>query len=316
MKYILITILLSCVLFTFRNNQSKNENEFTVAFVQDKYIEKLSEIENDKGPSDNLIKGDLITTNYIGLFPKKNDTVIIYKLKDNLKEKPEKLSFWSKKNNNQSITFYCSEQDDLKITFSNQNNIIVNTDTYTVNSEYYIFLKQKILVEKSILDLSFFLKDGYGDYSQTLEPLNKNWRNQKENKNHKIIMVKNNNKNFQTDNQFFKYKINYKYNKNGYLQSISGENRFNKNFVKQNNKHIVYSIENIINERSTENLYLYTNKKTLFDSIIGTREIFSSASTYHYKKYQTKLKISYIDKKPKNIQKFLKVLIINEKELE
>ena len=96
MKYIFITILLSCLLFAFRNNQSKNENEFTVAFVQDKYIEKL-EIENDKGRSDNLIEGDLITTNYIGLFPKKNDTVIIYKLKNNLKEKPEKLSFWSKK---------------------------------------------------------------------------------------------------------------------------------------------------------------------------------------------------------------------------
>lgn len=316
MKYIFSTILLSCLLFVFCNNQSKNENEFIIAFVQDMYIEKLSETENETDRPDSLKESDLITTNYIGLFPKKNDTVIIYKLKENLKEKPEKISFWSKKNNSQSITFYCSEQDDLKITFSNQNNIIINNDIYTVNSEYYIFLKQKILEEKSILDLTFLLKDGYGDYSQILEPLNKNWRNQKENKNFKIIKVKNSNRNFQTDNQFFKCKIIYKYNKSGYLQSISGENRFNKNFVMQNNKYILYSIESLINERSTENLYLYKNKKTLFDSIIGTREIFSNTTTYHYKKYQSKLKISNIDKKPKNIEEMFKALIINKKELE
>ena len=63
------------------------------------------------------------------------------------------------------------------MTFVENNTILVENDTYTLNNEYYKFLKQKIVVEKSILDLAFFLKDGYGDYYQALEPLNKNWRN-------------------------------------------------------------------------------------------------------------------------------------------
>jgi hypothetical protein len=314
MKYIYTTAFFSFLLFYFYNNQSNKSTQFILAFVQNKYVNEPSENGTEK--ANISIDKDVSTTNFIGVFPKENDTITIYKLKVDLKEKPEKFSFWSKKNNKQSITFYCSEQDDVKVTFTTQNNIIVNNDIYTVNNEYYIFLKQKIFEEKSILDLAFFLKDGYGDYSQTLEPLNKNWRNQKENNIHKIIKAKIKNKNFQTDDQFFTYKINYKYNKNGVLHSISGENRFNKKFIRQNNKHIAYCIESLINERSTESQNSYKNKNTLFDSIIGNREVFSNSTTYHYKKYQSKLKIFNTDRKPKNIEEILKVLIINKKELE
>lgn len=316
MKYIYVTILFGYLLFSFYNNQSKNGTQFIVAFVQDRYIDKSSKIENETDKPGSPIVNDVSTANYIGIFPKKNDTITIYKLNEDLKEKPEKFIFWSKESNNQSITFYCSEQDDVKVTFANQNNIIVNNDIYTVNTEYYIFLKQKIVVEKSILDLAFFLKDGYGDYSQSLEPLNKNWRNQKENNIFKIIKAKIKNRNLQTDDQFFTYTINYKYNKNGILLSTSGENSFNKNFIKQNNKHIVYTINRSINERASDNEYLYKNKKTLFDSIIGTREKLSNATTYYYTKYQSKLKSAIVDKKPKNIDEIFKILDLNTKELQ
>jgi hypothetical protein len=315
MKYIYITILLGYLFFPFYNNQQKKETQFIVAFVQDKYIDKSSEIENGTDKPDFVMGNGPNTTNLIAIFPKKNDTITIYKLKEDLKEKPEKFLFWSKKSNNQSITFYCSEQDDVKVTFTNQSNIIVNNDTYTVNNEYYNFLKQKIFEEKSILDLAFFLKDGYGDYSQTLEPLNKNWRNQKENNKFRIIKAEIKNRNFQTDDQFFIYKINYKYNKNGVLQSVSGENSFNKIFVKQNNKHIIYTINRSINERASDNEYLYKNKKTLFDSIMGTRESFSNATIYYYTKYQSKLKFVSVDKKPKNIDEIFKILVLTKKEL-
>jgi hypothetical protein len=315
MKYIYVTILFCYLLFSSFNNQSKNGTQFIVAFVQDKHIDKSSEIENETDKPDSIMVNDVSTANYIGIFPKKNDTITIYKLKEDLKEKPEKFIFWSKKSNNQSITFYCLGQDDVKVTFANQNNIIVNNDIYTVNNKYYIFLKQKIVIEKSILDLAFFLKDGYGDYSQTLEPLNKNWRNQKENNIFKVIKAQIKNRNFQTDNQYFTYRINYKYNKNGTLLSTSGENSFNKNFVKQNNKHIIYTVNRSINERASDNEYLYKNKKTLFDSITGTRENFSNATTHYYTKYQSKLKSAIVDKKPKNIDEIFKILALNTKEL-
>jgi len=304
MRKILVLILFSCFLLSFCILKSKKKTPaFTIAFVKEIYIDKTESPEKD-------------IRNFIGVFPKDNDTTSIYQLNSDLTEKPEKFTFWSKKSNNQSITFYCSGQDDVKVTFANQNNIVVNNDIYTVNNEYYNFLKQKILVECSVLDLAFFLKDGYGDYSQALEPLNKNWRNQKENNIFKIIKAKIKNRNFQTDDQFFTYRINYKYNKNGVLLSVSGGNSFNKNFVKQNNKHVIYTINRSINERASDNEYLYKNKKTLFDSIVGTRENFSSATTYYYTKYQSKLKFTRVNKKPKSVDEILEILALNIKELQ
>ena len=316
MKYIYYIAVCSCLVFSFCNNQLKNKSKFIVAFVQDKYKDKLSEVENGMDNNDSLARDGSSVMNFIGIFPESNDTIIIYKLKEDLKEKPEKFSFWSKKNNKESITFFSSEHDEVKVTFAKQNIIIVNNDIYTVNNEYYVFLKQKIFNEKSILDLDFFLKDGYGDYSQTLETLNKNWRNQKENTTHRIIKAKIKNKNYQTDNQFFNYDFTFNYNENGILENISGENSFNKKFFKENNKYIIYTIDRSINERALDNEYLYKNKETLFDSVIGTRQIFSNGTMHSYAKYQSKMKFSSSDQKPKNVNEILEILVLNQRDLQ
>ena len=300
MKKILILILFSCFILSFCIHKSEQTNEdLTLASVKEIYI--------DKGEQENNKNTEKETTHYIGVFPKSNDTVKIYKLNTDKSEKPERFSFWFKKYKNQSITFFCSEQENVKVTFDNKNNIIVNNDTYTLNNEYYSFLKQKVFVEASILDLTFFLKDGYGDYSELLEPLNKNWRNQKENNTHKIISANIKNKNYQTDDQFFNYKINYKYDKNGVLKSIDGENRYSKKFISNKGKYIQYSILNGENERSLTNQNLYKNKKTLFDSIIGNTEQYTNSKTTYYTKYQSKLKILVVNKKPKNINDIIKI---------
>ncbi len=316
MKRIFLIICVACITHSFYFIKPKNNNSnYKLVFVKEVDVDKGNFKYDEKGDSIYSEGEGIIEENFIGIFPKENDTITIYKLNDDLKEKPEKFSFWSKKDNKaSSITFYCSKQDDVKVTFGNQNNIIVNNDTYIINKEYYNFLKQKILVESSILDLTFFLKDGYGDYAQSLEPLNKNWRNQKENNTHKIINAKIQNKNNQTHDQFFNYKFNYKYNKNGVLQSVLGENSFNKNFIKENKKHFIYTVERSINERAIDNEYLYKNKKTLFDSIVGTREKYSNATTYYYTKYQSKLKTLTINTIPKNIEEMLKTLKIDKKE--
>lgn len=176
MRKIFILIIFSYFILSFNIvKQKKTTANFIFAYI-------LEEI--------HIEKEDTEMNNFIGVFPKTNDTVTIYKLNKGQKENPEKFSFWSKKINNHSIIFYCTEQEDIKVTFTNQNNVIVNNDIYTVNNEFYIFLKQKIFEEQSVLDLAFFLKDAYGDYAQTLEPLNKNWRNQKENNNFRIISAK------------------------------------------------------------------------------------------------------------------------------
>ena len=304
MKKLLFLMVLSCFILSFCI--SKPDKNYTLAFIKEICINK-GELEKNNGEKE--------INNFVGIFPKSNDTINIFKLDNEKNEKPEMFSFWIKKKNSQSITFYCSEEE-VKVTFSNRNNINVNNDTYTVNNEYYIFLKQKILAENSIMDLTFFLKDGYGDYAQSLEPLNKNWRNLKENNAHKIISAKIKNKNFQTNAQFFNYKFNYKYSKNGTLQSISGENSFNKSLIKENSKFLIYSIDRSLNERATDTEYLYKNKKTLFDSIVGNREKYSNATTYFYTKYQSKLKQITVNYKPRSVKEIIKSLGLNKNEFE
>jgi hypothetical protein len=317
MRKIINILYITCLLLFFCSSTAKKDNSsYTLAFVKDVYVDEGNYTYNDVADS-TYTKGDgERTENFIGIFSKKNDTVTIYKLNQDLNEKPEKFSFWSKKKNNQSITYYCSMGDDIKITFSNQNNIIVNNDTYQVNKEYYSFLKQKILIEKSVLDLTFFLKDGYGDYEQSLKPLNKNWRNQKEDNRFKIIKAKIKNKNYQTDDQFFNYNFTYKYGKNGMVENILGENSFNKIFVKENNKYVVYTIDRSINERASDNEYLYKNKKTFFDSIVGNRVRYSNATAYYYREYQSKLKLVDVAQKPKNLEEAIKLLKIEKEEFE
>ena len=305
MKKLTFIFFIICLSFSFYIQKPKKINiKYKLALVQEIDIDKGSYRYYNGDSTYTKGEGTIIET-FIGIFPKSNDTVTVYKLNSDKSEKPEKFTFWSKKNKAQSITFFCSGEE-VKVTFGNKNNVIVNRDNYVVNNEYYTFLKQKVLVEASILDLTFFLKDGYGDYSELLEPLNKNWRNQKENNTHKIISAIIKNKNNQTDEQFFSYKFDYKYNKNGVLQSISGENSFNKNFSNQNNKYLIYSINRSINERATDNEYFYKNKKTLFDSIIGNRERNSNETTYYYTKYQSKLKIISTNNKPKNFKEIYK----------
>lgn len=206
--------------------------------------------------------------------------------------------------------------DNIKVSFNNQNKIAVNNDTYQVNKEYYQFLKEKILIEKSVLDLAFFLKDGYGDYEESLEPLNKNWRNQKEDNRFKIIKANIKNKNYQTDDQFFSYEFTYKYTKRGIVENILGQNSFTKRKIKENNKYLVYVTDRSVNERASVQEYLYKNKKTFFDSIVGSRIRYSDAVTYHYKKFQSILKTINIATKPSNIRDILKLLDLNKKSLD
>ncbi|WP_309607477.1 hypothetical protein [Flavobacterium sp.] len=309
MKKLIVMFFIISSCLSFYVLKSKNQNHiYNVAFVQEMYIDKGSyryyneDSTYTKGENSNV-------KNFIGIFPKLNDTVTIYKLNTDKSEKAEKFNFWSKKNKAQSITFFCSGEE-VKVTFGNKNDIIVNSDKYVVNNEYYNFLKQKVFVEASILDLTFFLKDGYGDYAQMLDPLNKNWRNQKENNTHKIISATIKNKNNQTDDQYFNYKFIYKYDENGVLKSIEGENRYNKNFINNTGKYIQYSILNGENERSLTEQILYKNKKTLFDSIVGNIEQYSISKTKFYTKYQSKLKILVLNKKPRNINEIFKILDI------
>lgn len=302
MKKMFVLIIASSLFLSFCISKPEKDNsDYKLAFAKEIYVEKG--IDNDEKD----------VRNFIGVFPKSNDTITVYQLNSDLTETPQVFSYWISNRSNNSIVFKCSESgQNIKVGFDKNNVVTVDNDIYTINKEYYTFLKQKILIENSVLDLVFFLKDGYGDYSQVLEPLNKNWRNQKENRSHKIISAKVKNRNYQTDNDFFQYKIDYAYRGNGQLKSISGANRYHKTFVEENDTYSKYSIEDEKNERSSSNEELYKNKKTLFDSLSGSWTQNSTAKTFKFLKYQSKLKVIDVTQKPKNLDEVIKLLKVEK----
>lgn len=306
MKKALILIILSCLILSFCIlKPENNRSDYSLAFVKEIYIDKSSN-EDEK---------DIM--NLVGIFPKNNDTITVYQLNTNLTEKAQKFSYWVKNKNNNSIVFKCTESEEsIKVVFDKNNTVTVENDVYTLNNEYYKFLKQKILLENSVLDLAYFLKDGYGDYSQSLEPLNKNWRNQKENNTHRIISAKIKNKNFQTDNQFFNYSIHYKYDNKGKLLSILGGNRYNKKYLLENNHFTKWAIENVVNERSNSESILFINKKTLFDSISGNWTQNSTNRTSYFLKYQSVLKYVNVTKRPNRLEEIIQLLNLKKEDFE
>ncbi|MCV2485217.1 hypothetical protein OD917_09800 [Flavobacterium sp. SH_e] len=307
MRKLFIIAILSCSLMLISTKKIKsNEPSFRLAFLQEVYIDKS---ENEESNGEKEIR------NFVGLFPKTNDTITIFEL-SNSKEIPEKSLFWINADikKERAILYFSASNENVTVSFNN-NKIQINNDTYTVNREYFIYLKRKILIEKSILDLVYLLKDGCGDYSQSLELLNKNWNNYKENTKYRIISATIKNKNEQTNKKYFTYQINFFHNRNGKIKNINGGNSFSKKFISENKKNIHYSIDKLINERSQIKEDLYINKRSLFDSIIGNYEQYSTAKTFYYVKYQTNLKIVNTYTKPKNVQEILKILDINEQNL-
>lgn len=306
MKKIIVLLLICLLTLSFCVLKSGAINKtYSLAFVKEIYIDNGSEIQNGTDTPNHENGEGQTVENYIGVFPSVNDTITIYRLNEEPTESPEKFSFWSKKRSKNAITFYSSKDESVMITFKPVNSVIVNNDIYVVNLDYYNFLKQKILVEQSILDFAYFLKDGYGDYAEMLEPLTKNWRNQNENFKHKIISARIKNKDEQTDSQFFNYKFQYHYNDKGKLISISGENRYNKDFDSEDEKYRVYKIRDNGNGRGSTEANLFFNKKTFFDSIVGSYEQYGLAKTSFFTKYQSELKCKVVDKKPKNITEII-----------
>lgn len=294
MRKIIFSISISSILLSFCVSKPQTQApKVTASYIQDIYIDK----ENDSKD----------ISNYIGIFPINNDTITIYKLDENLLNEESKTLFWhSKSEKNKNTTFFNSENDSVNVRFEN-NTIFINQDSYELNSEYYQFLKQKVVEEKSILDLAFLVREGYGDYSVFFNLLNKNWKNQTANKNHKIISAKIINRDFQTDDEVFSTNFTYEYTSKGLIKNISGINKYSKKFVTENNKYIHYSIAITQNERASLEQDLYFNKKTHCDSVVGIYEQYSTATSTHYIMYQSKLKQVALKNNSKSLAEIIKI---------
>ena len=295
-RYLLPLIVFMLLLGSKVNAQSqKNAGRYTLSWIDQVLIDK--ENGND-------------TAHYIALFSTVEDTVTVYKWNIKDGEKPLKIDFWGQRDHTaNAVTFLSSEGANVKVSFLKENQIRVETDLYRVNRLYYNFLKQKLLVERSALDLAFFLKEGYGDYAVSLEPLlQKNWRNQQENPQHRIINVQVKNKNEQAEGQFHQWNAVYSYTTSGMLQNIKGE-YYNKTLVGNTGADVKYQIEKNL-DRSAVRISATQNKKTLMAAVSVNWTQLSTSKEFHYSKYQSRLKQISIDHKPLNFNEIAKLFKI------
>jgi len=240
-----------------------------------------------------LEEGAKTTENYYAVFYPNNDTLVIYQTAiddENQLEKKYKYTIGANSKNSNSIELILKEDDQtpekLKVAFE-KNAVLINDDIYKVNEAYFKFLKQKVLIEKSILEIANLAEDGLGDYAEFLKPINKNWSKSSRNKKFQLLSVTTKNKNYQTDNQYFKQHVTYTYDKLGNLAKAESEN-FNKVKTDETAKFIKYKIQKS-EDRAASEIELYQNKKTLLDSISVQWEQFSTAKEYSYIQYQSKL---------------------------
>jgi len=250
--------------------------------------------------------------NYVAAFSPQTDSVIIYKWNKTDGENPSKYTFWAKKDRSgNAIRFLSSDGADILVSFLTGHRLGVNADIYFLNAAYYDYLKQKLLLQKSVLDLAFFLKDGYGDYAPYLEILTgKNWRNQKENPDHKILSVEVKNKNYQTEDQYHQWRAVYTYNRSGILKAISGQ-YYDKKLFLINNNELVYKIRQNL-DRSSIETETYQNRKTLRDSAVVNWTQLSTAKDFHYSITQLTLRLLSVEQKPANFEKICKLLNVNK----
>ena len=282
--HIMTLAILSSILLSF-GMPKNNIQKYKISYLQDVTIED----------------GNKTIENYYAVFPQNNDTVIVYKTAtDDVGRFERKYQYTFENIKSNEITFVFQQNQEsaekLKIAFE-KNILFINDDIYKVNDAYYNYLKQKVLTEKSILEIVYLAKEGLGDCAVLLEPLNKNWNAVQSDKNFRLISIDIKNKNHQTDDQYFQQQVKYDYDKSGNFVKADSEN-FKKVKNSETAKFVKYHISKN-DERVSSEIELYQNKKTALDSISVKWEQFSTSKEYNYIKYQSNLKTKSVDKKPK-----------------
>ena len=280
-RLFLISVAIICTIF-FSFCVSKEREQ--VINLNISHLKKIYIRKNDLGK---IIETD--TNHLIGLFPIKKDTVAIINLDSNLTEEISKTSYWWNKDiKNQKIIFYNSEEDSVCVYFDdNRKKIQINNDFYNLSKKDYIKFKQSVLTENSILDLVSLVNEGYGDYKPFFELLNENWDVKIKNNKYKITNAQIKNRDYQTNNMFFEFEVNYYYDDKGNLLKAVGGEMYNRELIEIKNNKIVYSIYKSANQRASINEVAYTNLKTSLDSVNGVYEPFSNENKYDYTVYQS-----------------------------
>ncbi|MFB9057235.1 hypothetical protein ACFFU9_10840 [Mariniflexile ostreae] len=281
---------------------SQTQNQYTIVNVASVYTESV--INNDSVSSIDKIKS---VENVVAVFSKKKDTVTTYVYDSEHYQGSIGIRKFTSIKTNKNNRFFISEffRDTVKVSFEEASRIGVNKDIYTVSKPYYSFLKEKILKEGSILHFVSLIKDGYGDYCALFSPLiDYRWTKTRTDVAYKILQVLVTNEDFQSsDGRLNTWKIVYK-------NDAAKGKYFEKCFLEENKKYKVYKTE-YDNERFHVSTTVFSNTKTLLDSVSASWESYGQNMEKYqidYQKKQTKLDLLKTHENPKNLNEIIKIL--------
>lgn len=192
---------------------------------------------------------------YLYLINNTKDSVIFY----NSAELKPILFLLNVSNDKNGINFIIKSDDenkDFKIIFDEKkNSVSVNKDVFTLNSNYFNFLKQAILKQKNVCDFVDLIDDFLPEYSSDLQKLIFiSTKSKYKNKNFKIINASFFTKNEQTDQQFNNWNVAYQYDHDKLLavkMFKEKEIRFEKQLIAKDDLFYSYKVSTNIEERSS-----------------------------------------------------------------
>lgn len=244
MKLINLLFLFVSLLSCSQTKKSVDAIFIESIYKQTKVLQDDKQIENDD--PETIFK-------YLYLINKTKDSVIFY---DSAELKPISFVLTESKNKNEILLKINSdeENEDFKIIFNDKkNSLSINKDVFTLNVNYFNFLKQAILRKKNVLEFVDFSDDFLSEYSPDLQKLIYiSTKSKYKNKDFKIIKANIRTKKEQTDNQFDNWNVVYKYDKDKLLAIKMfniNETRFEKQVIAKDNSLYSYNVSKNIEER-------------------------------------------------------------------
>ncbi len=246
--------------------------------------------------------GDTVMNNFVGVFPSARDTTAIYQLSEEGIQHRWSFHF-ARRGDSVAVMRVVRDEDvadSIRLSFSGAS-VFVEKDEYILDAGYAKRLRRAILDSGSVLALARLLRQEFGDYAETLNSLQKTWVEPTGTLEEKILAARIVNRNYQTDTAHLRWTAAYHYNAQREVRRIDGGYVYNLRLLSADRRATRVKITRAY-DRSAEETYLSTNKRTGFNSASTEWLQLPTNRTIHLDRYQQSLRTFRTARRPTDAQ--------------